>query len=280
MEVKFVTNDYLIAWNILFTKSITAQLNTLKSRLWTTYKADYNQLFDDKDLIINDYKNFIPDNDCLYNALFEKEDFEIIRNKAEKTKIITMKLWDKNRKKTLNLTDNIIRIKFPNYLCFIINKDFNIFEVRKTNDKNNIVIIGKKYLDENTFLISLLFEIVKKEIEIHEKDDYGIKDAIIEMAVLNEYATTLNEKSCYNNGRASLKDLKRQIYPYWLMYLGIPKEKMGDYMVRDKIAFDVDSFAYEKEFKNMNLEEFIDFIIRNQRYVINNSRSNDIEELL
>ena len=39
-------------------------------------------------------------------------------------------------------------------------------------------------------------------------------------------------------------------------------------MARDKVSFDTERYAYEKELKKMNLEEFIDFSIRNKRYII------------
>ena len=56
-----------------------------------------------------------------------------------------------------------------------------------------------------------------------EEDEEYIK-AIIELAVLNEYATRLYKKSCYISGKESLLVLKRYLYPYWLMYLGVKKE--------------------------------------------------------
>jgi hypothetical protein len=52
------------------------------------------------------------------------------------------------------------------------------------------------------------------------------------------------------------------------MYLGVPKEEFQNYMMRDKISFDMEKYAYEKELKKMNLEEFIDFCIRNKRYIV------------
>ena len=39
-------------------------------------------------------------------------------------------------------------------------------------------------------------------------------------------------------------------------------------MMRDKIVFEADKYAYEKELKKMNIEEFIDFCIRNKRYIV------------
>ena len=38
--------------------------------------------------------------------------------------------------------------------------------------------------------------------------------------------------------------LNKQIYPYWLMYLGIKKEDMVKYMMRDKIAFEVKKYCF------------------------------------
>ena len=56
------------------------------------------------------------------------------------------------------------------------------------------------------------------------------------------------------------------------MYLGIPQEEFPQYMMRDKIVFDERKYAYEKELKKMNIEEFIDFCIRNQKYMIREGR--------
>ena len=61
------------------------------------------------------------------------------------------------------------------------------------------------------------------------------------------------------------------------MYIGIPKEKFPEYMKRDKIDFDMDKYAYEKELKKMNVEEFIDFCIRNQRYIIRTPKEEIIQ---
>ena len=36
------------------------------------------------------------------------------------------------------------------------------------------------------------------------------------------------------------------------MYLAVPKDEFTTYMARDKIAFEANSMAYEKELKKMN----------------------------
>ncbi|MDO4996873.1 MAG: hypothetical protein Q4E69_06805 [Bacilli bacterium] len=268
MNIKFLTNEYLIAWNILYTKSIKDSFKRAKEKLWNAYKDEYNNIYYEKDLIIKDYKNYIPNNDTVYNAIMEKDDFKIIKKEAEKARISTIKIWDKNNRKINNLFNNIIRKELPDYNVFIINKEFNCSEIIKLSNKESAFIIGKQYKDDNEYLISIVNEIIKKETTIKEKNNDDIKDAILELAVLNEFATTLDNKSHYKDGNKKLQYLKVQIYPYWLMFLGIKKEDMVSYMARDGIKFDHNKIAYEKELIKMSLEEFIDFIIRNKKYII------------
>ena len=64
------------------------------------------------------------------------------------------------------------------------------------------------------------------------------------------------------------------------MYLGVPKDEFDDYMKRDKIEFNKEKYAYEKELKNMNIEEFIDFCIRNQKYIIRENHHKVEEEII
>ena len=113
-----------------------------------------------------------------------------------------------------------------------------------------------------------LMKIINKAMKEYACKDESIKKAILELAVYNEYATRITKRSCYQSGTPALLSLKRWLYPYWLMYLGIPKEEFPNYMMRDKIVFDERKYAYEKELKKLNIEEFIDFCIRNQRYII------------
>ena len=268
MDIKFLTNEYLLAWNILYTKSIKDSFKRAKEKLWNAYKDEYNNIYYEKDLIIKDYKNYIPNNDTVYNAIMEKDDFKIIKKEAEKARISTIKIWDKNKRKINNLFNNIIRKKLPDYNVFIINKEFNCSEIIKLSNKESAFIIGKQYKDDNEYLISIVNEIIKKETTIKEKNNDDIKDAILELAVLNEFATTLDNNSHYKDGNKKLQYLKVQIYPYWLMFLGIKKEDMVSYMARDGIKFDHNKIAYEKELIKMSLEEFIDFIIRNKKYII------------
>ena len=44
MELKFIINDYVLIWNLLFQPSYNDDINKLKMKLWTEYKKEYNDL--------------------------------------------------------------------------------------------------------------------------------------------------------------------------------------------------------------------------------------------
>lgn len=280
MNVKYIVSDYLLVWNLLYKDCITEEMKKLKEKVFKNYKNQYNDIYEDKELILKDGKNFIPNNDTIYNIFFESKDFIKIKKDAEKERINALKLWDKNSKNINKLIKKIIRKNISDYVCFVVNKEFDVREIYKISDKEGRIFVGKNWNNDNKILVDILYQIMLNEITIEEKDNAHVKDAIIEMAVLNEFATEVSGDSCYRDGNSSLYYLKKQIYPYWLMYLGISKEDMVKYMERDKIDFEVNGYAYEKELVNMNLDEFIDFVIRNKKYIIKIDRLTLSDEVI
>ena len=276
MNTSFIVNDYVLIWNLLFGASISETIYKLKQKIWDTYKNEYNAIFKDKAEILKDYKNFIPNDDTIYNILLANKDYEKLRKQAEKYRREVMQLWDKNKKETEVLMKNIVRKKLAPATMFVVNKELNIIDY---NDNNNLIVgrdIDKK--EPLKILLDMNMEIVKNNVKRYKEEYEKFKKAIIELAVLNEYATRLTGRSCYQSGSPSLLSLKRWLYPYWLMYLGVPKEEFESYMMRDKIVFDSDKYAYEKELKKMNIEEFIEFCIRNQRYIVREAKEEKKKE--
>lgn len=270
MNTKFIVNDYVLIWNLLFQTSISETIYKLKQKLWGTYKNEYNITFKDKDAILKDHKNFIPTDDTIYNILLANKDYEKLRKQVEKYRLEIMEIWDKNKKETTNLIKNIIRKKISDYTIFVVSKELDIIDY--PNDK--ILIVGREVdkKERLKILLEMNMAITMSNLKKYKEEDDKFKRAIVELAVLNEYATKITKRSCYLSGDPSLLSLKRWLYPYWLMYLGVPKEEFVSYMMRDKIAFDADKYAYEKELKKMDIEQFIDFCIRNQRYIVRESR--------
>ena len=266
MNTKFIVNDYALIWNLLFQSSPVDILSKVKEKLWETYREEYNQTYNDKMAIMKDYKNFIPNNDTIYNVVLENKFYDKVKKQAEKYRLEVMNVWDKNKKSTDYLIDKIVRINIPEYTFFVVNKELGVID----HPVKGSMVLGKPIDTKNPLLLlyEITMNIVMNNIKVYDEKHKEFKKAIVELAVLNEYATKLNNRSCYLSGNPSLLSLKRWIYPYWLMYLGIPKEEFQNYMMRDKISFDMEKYAYEKELKKMNLEEFIDFCIRNQKYII------------
>lgn len=271
MNLKFVVNDYVLIWNLLFQASITESIHKLKQKLWLNYKNEYNSTYSDKDLILKDPKNFIPNDDTIYNIVLETKEYERIKKTTEKYRNNILKIWDARKKETIKTLKDILRFDIKMYHVLVVPEALNIVDTTSLKDKKvNTIIYGKKVCSNDAvkMIVELVYEIVKKETKNYNNDYNEIVQAVVELAVLNEFATRLSGRSHYLTGDPTLNYLKRQIYPYWLMYLGASKEEMLEFMMRDKIAFDIDKYAYEKQLKKVSLLEFIDFCIRNQRYIV------------
>ena len=274
MNLKFAVNDYVLIWNLLFQASVSEEIHKLKQKLWLNYKNEYNKLYKDKELILNDPKNFIPNDDTIYNIVLETKEYEKLKKETEKYRNTILKLWDSKKKMIRKILKEDLRVEIDDYNVFIVLDSLNVVDAYDASDKKvNTVIFGKK-IDINNeckTLIELIYYIVKKDIKYIYRESNVVVKSIVELAILNELPTLLDNRSYYLTGDSRLDDVKRQIYPYWLMYLGATKEKMLSYMMRDKIAFEVDNYTYERQLKKVDLLEFINFCIRNKRHIIKNS---------
>lgn len=274
MNLKFAVNDYVLIWNLLFQASVSEEIHKLKQKLWLNYKNEYNKLYKDKELILNDPKNFIPNDDTIYNIVLETKEYEKLKKETEKYRNTILKLWDSKKKMIRKILKEDLRVEIDDYNVFIVLDSLNVVDAYDASDKKvNTVIFGKK-IDINNeckTLIELIYYIVKKDIKYIYRESNVVVKSIVELAILNELPTLLDNRSYYLTGDSRLDDIKRQIYPYWLMYLGATKEKMLSYMMRDKIAFEVDNYTYERQLKKVDLLEFINFCIRNKRHIIKNS---------
>lgn len=271
MNIKFVINDYMLVWSLLFQASVSETVHKLKQKLWVNYKNEYNAIYNDKHLILKEGKNFIPNDDTIYNIVMESKEYEKIKKSVEKYHLELIKLWENKDNKVNDQLKSIIKMPIDNCNIYIVNSEFNVIDNNKAINKN-IIILGKKIDKKNStnLIVELSLEILKKQI----KDYRGmgsnklIADAIVDLAINNELATRISKTSTYFEGNPNLVYIKRQLYPYWLMYLGIKKEDMLSLMSRDKIAFDVDKFPYEEKLKFMNIEEFINYCILNKKHLI------------
>lgn len=274
MRLHFATNDYLLTWNLLFGSSFSEVVHTFKQRLYKTYRNKYNSLSKDKGEMLQDIKNFIPDDDTLYNLVFATDIFSELREDAEKHRLELLKIWDQYKKKIdqdlkeilkFSLKEDYTVLVFPPIMdSALAIKGCDTIGWGNRNDLNNPALT----------LTNIIYYIVKSEIGDFGKNYREFVDVILELAIQNELYTRTSGTSSYLQGDKTLTFLKKQIYPYWLMYLGCEKEDFPRYMMRDGIPFEIDRYIVDKSLKKMNLLDFIEFCIHNQKRIV---RINQLE---
>ncbi len=271
MNIDFIVNDYALVWATLFQASISESVQKFKQRIWLNYKEEYNKAYKDKEAFLKDPKNFIPNDDSIYNTVMESREYERLRRQAEKYRLEVMSIWDSKKKEINDFVKRMFKRDLGNYKFLVVNSELNIIDTSRNNDNYDKTFILGLPIDKKEptkIILDILKAIFNKEIKNYSLTTESFKAAIVELAIVNEFATQLAGKSCYGIGNSALKELKTYLYPYWLMFLGTPQEKFLDCMMRDNIAFDVEKYAYEKELKKIDIEDFIDFCLRNKRYII------------
>ena len=271
MNLKFAVNDYVLIWNLLFQASISESIHKFKQKIWINYKDEYNKTFRDNHLILKDPKNFIPNDDTIYNIVLENKNYEKLKKETEKFRMQLLQTWDENKKEAIKEIKNILRFDIKLYHVLVVCEQLDIVDTTMVKGSRvNTIVWGKKLDKQNPLntIVHLVYEIVMKELREYQVEYQDIVKAIVELAILNEFATRITGVTHYLTGDNTLKYLKRQIYPYWLMYLGVEKENMMEYMMRDKIGFDISKYTYERQLKNLDLYAFIDFCIRNQKHIV------------
>ena len=98
MNLNFVLNDYVLIWNLLFKASISSDIQNFKQKLWKNYRHSYNELYKEEEHILKDPKNYIPDDDTIFDMVKNSETYQEIREETEKYRLELLHTWDSLKK--------------------------------------------------------------------------------------------------------------------------------------------------------------------------------------
>lgn len=275
MNIEIQVNDYLLAWYLLYGASLSKEIDKFKKCLYTKYKKEYNFCYKDRSEIVKYGKDYIPDNDVLYNAVFESDLFKSLKKETMRHRLHITKLWDSNKKEINNYIKDVLRINFPRKTnLYIIHPRLEVIEYISSS---NGVIWGSDK-DKYDALTVMLMTVTKGIININ-KEYEEIGKSILELSIINEIGERISHSHTYDLGDPILKVIKRQIYPFWLMYLGYnEKETILNKMIEDKVGFDLDKYPLDKNIKKLNLQQFIDFCVKNSKHILKLNNIMKIEE--
>ena len=271
MNLNFVLNDYVLIWNLLFSASISSDIQSFKQKLWKNYRHSYNELYKEEELILKDPKNYIPDDDTIFDMVKASDIYKGIREETEKYRLDLLHTWDKIKKDLNKNLKEILRFDIKLYHVLVVDKKLDVIGMKIPKSRRvNTITWGNRVDSDNYTLaiINIIEHIVRKELANYQVEYKDIVDAIIELAIDNELTSRTLNKSVYLRGDSSLKYLKRQLYPYFLMYLGYSKEEILNRMMEDKIIFELDKYTFERGLATVDLKTFINFCIKNQKHIL------------
>lgn len=271
MNLNFVLNDYVLIWNLLFGASISSNIQMFKQKLWKNYRHSYNDLFKEEEHILKDPKNYIPDDDTIFDMVKASDIYKEIREDTEKYRLELLHTWDKIKKDLNKNLKEILRFDIKLYHVLVVDKKLDVIGTKIPKSRRvNTITWGNRVDSDNYTLaiINIIEHIVRKELATYKSEYKDIVDAIIELAIDNELTSRTLKKSVYLRGDSSLKYLKRQLYPYFLMYLGYSKEEILNRMMEDKIIFELDKYTFERGLATVDLKTFINFCIKNQKHIL------------
>lgn len=278
MDIKIEVNDYLLAWYLLYGATLSSEIEKFKKQLFTKYKKEYNFCYKDRNEIVKYGKDFIPDNDILYNAVLDSVLFKTIKKETMKHKLHVEKLLENNYKDLKGYISEVLKITFPKELnIYIVHPRFELMDYLK--DYHSLIWGSDK--DKHAALTSMLMAFSKGYLkkEYKEPNSKEIFLAILELAILNEIGKRIDKTSSYETGDASLKLIKKQIYPYWIMYLGyVEKNDLLNKMIDDKIGYDLDKYLIDRSLKKLNIEQFIEFCIKNSTKILSLKNIKNIDD--
>ena len=266
MKLNFIINKYLLMWYLLCRESNINEVNDFKQNFLSLHRKEAFMLIKEKDIIMSYLKDYIPDDDFIFNKFYNTDEFKKLQKDTNKYRISMLEAYDKNKKELLKNLNKLLKydLNISYDICFVHKK----LDVIEFNLKTNLIVLGKdiKSSEALGFYILIVYKILENEYKKFKPEEKEIVTSILELVIYNELFTRVSGKNRYNIGNQNLRKTKEKIYPYFLMYMGIIESDFDKRMMEDSIYFD--SVKYDNNLKLMDLYSFITFIIKNKTRVL------------
>ena len=276
MNLDINVNDYLLAWYLLYGASLSKEIDKFKRALYVKYKKEYNYCYKDRSEIVKYGKDFIPDNDLLYNAVFTSNLFKLLKKETIKHKNNIIKLWESNSEEINQYISEVLRINYPKIInVYIIHPRLEIGEY--SYEFSSLVWGSEKdKYDVLTMILTIITRgLLKNSLDYQNNKE--IINSVLELSIINEIGKKKSKNPTYELGDPTLKLIKRQIYPFWLMYLKKKeKETILNKMIEDRIGFDIEKYPLDRNIRKLNIQTFAEYCIKNSKNIL---RLNNIMRL-
>ena len=268
MNIEVVVNDYLLAWYLLYGASISKEIDKFKKSLYTKYRKEYNLCYKDRNEIIKYGKDFIPDNDIIYNAVLESSLYKTLKKEVSRHRLHIAKIMEQSSNEIEDYINAILKFPYPKTVYFyIIHPRLEVTEYLK--DYHALIWGSEK--DKYDVLTVMLLSITRSLLyEEHDDSIYNeLLKAVLELSIKNEIGSRMGNSKAYSIGDPSVSLIKMQLYPYWLMYLGLTsKEDILNRMINDRVAFDINKIEIDKNLKKYSLNKFLEYCYDNRKKIL------------
>ncbi len=261
MKFNIVEDDYLLVWYLVYGASLSKEFDKLKQSLYTKYQHEYNNCYKDRQEIVKYGKDFIPDNDILYDEVMKSKFFKSLKKETVNHKVHLERLLDNSQKEINDYEKRIIKTGLmENLKIFVIHPRLERVDYYK---EYKALIWGSEKVKFDALKI-ILINLTKSLLKSYCRDEFDkrILKVLLELCVLNEFLEQVDFNS-YDAGDTALRIIKMQIYPYWLMYLGYTeREDFINKVIKDHVAIDVSRYRINKDLKELNIVDFFKYLLK------------------
>ena len=129
MKLEFILNKYLLMWHLLYESSVSEEIHNIKQILWQEHKKEYSFLYKEKNKILNDLDNYIPDDDFIFNVFETSSSYKKIIKETNKYRMSLLQIWDSSSKIYIKELNDILKYDFDeSYKVCVLHPNLNVVE--------------------------------------------------------------------------------------------------------------------------------------------------------